>query len=123
MDISSITPSTNELNILHPATSEPIGLTISLLPLTSPPVRDVQRRITNESLRTRGKGFTSEKLDANRLDILIAATQGFKWEGDANWNGEKPEATPQLVRKIYKEVPWIREQVDNALNDEAAFFR
>ena len=123
MDISSITPIVNELKIVHPSTAEPIGLTIRLLPITSAPVREIQRRMTNESLRTRGKALTADKLDANRLDILVAATEGWEWAEGATWHGEQPEATPAAVRKVYKEAAWIKDQVDNALNDEAAFFR
>jgi hypothetical protein len=123
MDISSIAPTVNELKILHPSTAESIGLTIRIQPITSPAVREVQRRITNETLRTKGRGMTAEKMDAHRLDILVAATAGWSWEGDATWNGEKPEATPAAIRKVYKDAPWIKEQVDAALNDEAAFFR
>lgn len=123
MDISSITSVTNEIQITHPVTAEPIGLTIRLLALSSPQVRAVERKFTNENLRSRGKVLTAEKLDANRMDVLVAATEGWEWAGDLTWHGEKPEATPAAIRKVYSEAPWIRSQVDAALSDEAAFFR
>lgn len=123
MDISNITAVVNELKIVHPSTAEPIGLTIRLLPMSSAPLREIQRRMTNESLRTRGKSLTAEKLEANRLDVLVAATEGWEWADGATWNGEQPDAEPATIRKVYKDAPWIKEQVDAALNDEAAFFR
>jgi len=120
-DISNIKASTNTVNIVHPATNEPIGLSIVLRSLESPQVKEVQRRITNELLRNRK--ITAEKSEANRLDILAAATERWTWEGDLSFNGEKPECNPNNARRVYKELPWVKEQVDNALSDEAAFFR
>lgn len=89
-------------------------------------MREVQRKMLNENLRNRGK-VTAEKLEANRLDVLVAATQGWEWgkdsEGkDGSFGGEQLEATPENIRKVYK-VEWIRSQVDDALADDAAFFR
>lgn len=121
MDLSSIEAVANTVSILHPATNEPVGLTIKLRPMTSAPVREVQRRITNEILRNRKT--TAEKAEANRLDILVAATENWTWEGDLSFKGSKPECTPNTVRSVYKELPWVKEQIDNALSDEAAFFR
>lgn len=122
MDISSITPTTREVVITSPANAEPIGLTIRLRPMTSPEVLRVKRDHTNSVLKNRGK-HTAEKIEANTLDTLVAATDGWSWIGDANFRGEKPEATPENIRRVYKDVPWIRDQIDAALGDEAAFFR
>lgn len=123
MDISSISAASSSVLIRHPSTTEPIGLTITLRPATSPEVKQVQRRITNDALKSRGK-VTAEKVEANRLDVLVAATEGWTWEGSTTWkNGEKPEASAENVRMIYKSAPWIKDQVDEALSDDAAFFR
>lgn len=107
-DLSSITPESRSITITNPKTAEPIGLTITLRPSSSPEVREVQRRMLNENLRNKGK-LTAEKLEANRLDALVAATEGWDWEGDTTWHGEKPEATAQNFRKVYKEARWIRD--------------
>lgn len=122
MDISSISAASSSVSIRHPSTAEPIGLTITLRPATSPEVKQVQRRITNDALKSRGK-VTAEKVEANRLDVLVAATEGWTWESDTTWDGEKPEANVENVRKVYKRAPWIKDQVDEALSDDAAFFR
>lgn len=121
MDIFSIKPSTATVDIRHPATQEPIGLTIRLLPMSDKAVKAVQRRNANELYRARGMKITAEKAEANRLDILVAAVEGWEWSGDASFNGEKLECTPENVRKVLK-VDWLREQVDEALGDDASFF-
>jgi hypothetical protein len=122
MDISSISAASSSVTIRNPSTSEPIGLTITLRHSSSAEVKQVQRRITNDILKIRGK-LTAEKVEANRLDVLVAATEGWTWEGETTWHGEKPDATADNIRKIYKQAPWIKEQVDEALSDDAAFFR
>lgn len=121
MDISSISATAREVTIVSPATAEPIGLTISLRPATSPEVMIVKRRHTNEALKNRGKA-TAEKIEANSLDILVAATAAWNWTGDLNFHGQKPELTPETVRRVYKELPWVRSQIDDAIGDEASFF-
>jgi hypothetical protein len=128
MDLSSITASANTVEIRHPATSEPIGLTINLRPPTHPDVKAVNRKLMNETLKARGGKLTAEKLEANSMDRLVAATESFAWgagaDGEpASWNGEKLEATHANVRNVYTKAPWIKQQVDEALGDEASFFR
>ena len=128
MDLSSIKASASSVEILHPATAEPIGLTIGLRPSTHPAVKEVQRRFTNDTLNARHKKITAEKLEANNLDRLVAATDSFAWGNGPDgkpttWNGEALEANAANVRKVYTQAPWIKQQVDEALGDEARFFR
>ena len=123
MDFSTLVAETRTIDINHPVTLEPIGLKIDLLPTTSKQVRDVQRKHANENIKNRFKTTTAEKLEANALDILVAATAGWTWGEGADWKGGKPELTPENVREVYKKAPWIRKQVDEALGDDAEFFR
>jgi hypothetical protein len=123
MDLSSIKASASTVEILHPATSEPIGLTIGLRPSTHPAVKEVVRRFTNDNLSFNKKKLTAEKLEAHNLERLVSATESFAWSGDASWGGEKIEATPANVRTVYTKAPWIKDQVDEALGDQARFFR
>jgi len=62
------------------------------------------------------------------LSLLIAATASWTWGKDASgdeatFEGGKPEFTPDNVSRVYKKLPWIRKQVDEALGDDAEFFR
>lgn len=127
MDLSSITASQNTVEIRHPKTQEPIGLSITLRPATCDQVQAVKRKVTNENLRMRGKSLTAEKLEANGIEMLVAAIETWTWGKDvsgeeASWGGEKLEPTPANIRKVLREAPWIKSQVDDAFGDEAAFF-
>lgn len=121
MDFASIKANTARIDIRHPATQEPTGLVWYLKPMSDPAVKAIQRRFTNETLRQRGMKITAEKADANRTDILVAATDKWEWNGDAEFEGEKPELTPENIRKVLK-LDWVRDQLDEALGDDAAFF-
>lgn len=121
-DIATIIPTTRTIDILHPATKEPIGLRIDLRPESHPAVREAVRKITNDRLNLRGK-LSAERMEANRLDVLIASIDGWNWEGDTTFEGEKLAFAEPNVRKVLKKLPWIRDQVDIALAETEEFFR
>lgn len=56
-----------------------------------------------------GRNFT--------IELLTACTASW----NLTWNGKQPECTPENVRKLYAEQPWIREQVDVFVGDRANF--
>lgn len=122
MDISSIVATERSVHIKHPATGEPIGLVITLRPDTDPVVVEARRRFLNDRLAKRGK-ITAEKLEQQQNAVLIAAISGWTWEGDVTFEGAKPDFNPVNLAKVLKKLPWMREQIDEELGDNAAFFQ
>lgn len=122
MDISSITAAERVVDIKHPATAEPIGLKVTLLPDTDPKVKAARRKFLNERLQ-RGMKVTAEKLEAQQLSIIEAAVGGWEWLGDLTFHGEKPDFTEANLRKVLKELSWVKSQLDEELGDDAAFFQ
>lgn len=122
MDISSIAPNERVIDIVHPATEEPIGLKITLLPSSHENVKKVQRHQQNRRLQSRKFNVTAEQLEAQGLELLVAAISGWEWSGDANFEGEVPEFNAENVRRVLKKADWIRDQVDKELANDAAFF-
>lgn|SRR5690606_35597947 len=121
MDISNIVATPRIVDIKHPATGAPIGLKITLLPSSAEPVVAAQRRLLNERLQRHTKA-TAERLEQNGLALLEAAVSDWKWEGDLTFKGEKPPFNAVNLRKVITELPWIREQLDTELGNDAAFF-
>lgn len=121
-DISSIVAQGTEVVIRHPSTGEPIGLTITIRPDTHPEVVKVERMHTNENLRNRGKALTAQKLEARILDRLAAHTEDWKFEGDITISGEQPQCNAVNARKLYKDAPWIKNQVAEAVGEDARFY-
>lgn len=121
-DLSLIVATQRHIDIKHPATDEPVGLVITILPDSHPQVRAASRKATNDRMLSRGK-VTAEKLEAGRLDLLVASVGGWEWQGELTFHGEKPEFSEKALRALFKELPWVSDQVDMALGDRAEFFR
>jgi hypothetical protein len=125
MDLSELLKpvATREVAIKHPATDEPTGLVFRVRPVTDPKVKAAKHRITNARLQSRKGKLTSEQIDAQAVEIIVAAVEGWEWKGDAAWkNGKKPEFNDDNLRDVLKN-DTIREQLDAELGDIAAFFK
>lgn len=122
MDILAIQPSTITVDIKHPATGSPIGLSVECVSLESDQVKAVERAIKNRALRGGRNTVTAEKIDDNTIELLTAAVVGWKWaDGLTLGDLKNPPLNKANVAKLMQ-VGWIAKQVDQALGDEAAFF-
>lgn len=121
-ELSNIVAAERRLEVLHPATQEPVGLVLVLLPDTHPQVKAAARKSINDRINHRGK-VTAEQIEANRITMLAASVGGWEWKGDLTFHGEKPEFQQQILHELFKELPWVGEQVDVALTDRTEFFR
>lgn len=116
------------LELLHPVTGQPIAddegntLRVQLLGKDSKEYRKAQRAITERRLKSRSKAnrFDAEALEQEAVDVLIACT--VAWEGFAE-EGKELECKPANVRKVYLEYPWIKEQVDEFVDDRGNFMQ
>lgn len=121
MDIATVVPQAREVPILHPATEAPIGLVIKLLPMSHPKVKAVSQRIRNSRVTARKLKVTAESLEAEGVEVMVSAIEGWEWQGDATFQGSKPDCTEANVRAVLK-LEFIRQQIDRELGDDAAFF-
>lgn len=121
-ELTNIVAAERRLDIVHPATDEPVGLVLILLPDSHPQVKAAARKSLNESISRRSKA-TAEQIEANRISMVAASVGGWEWQGELTFHGEKPEFTQQTLQQLLKELPWVGEQVDVALTDRAEFFR
>ena len=128
MDLNSLRLSdTTTVDLIHPVTDEPVGITITLLAKTSPKVKAVAHRFADKRLAAAVKDgkkafrLDSAQMEDESLDILVAATEG--WTG-VERDGQPVPCTPDEVRALYSTpgFAWIREQVDRALSDASNFF-
>lgn len=121
-DLSTIVAAERAIEIKHPATDEPLGLTINILPESHPRVQEATRKKINERLLSREK-VNAERMEADALDQLVSHVSGWKWGGDLNFHGKKPDFSEQALRQVLKELPWVRRQIDVELGNDAEFFR
>lgn len=122
MDILAIKPNTVTVDIKHPATGAPIGLSVECVSLESDAVKAVERQIKDKALRSGRNAMTADKLEQNTTALLSAAIFGWSWaEGLTLGDMVAPALTAENKAKLLS-VPWIAKQIDTALGDEAAFF-
>lgn len=124
MDLSEIRKQAQDeawVTILHPVSGEETSMRIRLLSPDSERYRQIDNRIRNvatKSMTKRG-GLSAEELSESGLQLLIQATVG--WE-NVIFDGQPIQFSPENVRTVYTDFPFIREQVDRFLGDRRNFF-
>lgn len=122
MDLLSLNPNTITVDLKHPATGAPLGVSVELQSLESDAVKAVERQLKNKALRAGRNTVTAEKIEDNTVAILSAAIMSWTFSGDANLGGDKKPACTDANKRKLLAVPAIAKQIDSALGDEAAFF-
>ncbi|HBT82428.1 MAG TPA: hypothetical protein DEB35_03030 [Desulfuromonas sp.] len=134
-----------EISILHPVTDEPLGVMITVYGADSKTCRQIQRRQTNHRLEMQAKQkqqfkkkpvTTAEQLEAEGLDLLVGCTKSWRtliYDEEGKETGSRPQiemaegewldCTPENVRKLYQEIPWVKEQIDGEIGDRSNFLQ
>lgn len=116
------------LELMHPQSYSPLTdddgnvASITLHGPDSNEQKKARRKWMDKALNNGAKrkkmNISSEQIEAQAIDILVAATADWS---NIGYEGEDLDCTPENVRKIYTEVPFIREQVDEFINDRSNF--
>ena len=127
-DISTIEAQDREVELRHPANDEGLGWFFSLRSPYSEEVRKADRKWQNKRLaqmgRRRGNSLTVESLEVAAEAKIEAAVSGWRFEGDATFEGEQPEFSVTKLREIVRNPKhrWIRDFLDTELGDYDSFF-
>lgn len=66
-----------------------------------------------------GEGnFKAGQMKGTMIELAVAATKDWQ---NMDWEGETLECTPKNVRMIYRQVPAIRDQVVEFMNERANY--
>ncbi|ASQ03666.1 hypothetical protein GHK38_03520 [Sinorhizobium meliloti] len=122
MDLLSLNPNTITIDLKHPATGAPLGVSVELQSLESDTVKAVERALKNKALRGGRNTVTAEKIEDNTIALLSAAIVSWTFSGDAMLGEDKKPACNDANKRKLLSVPAIAKQIDSALGDEAAFF-
>ena len=129
MDLKDLTPKSDtiEVEIKHPITGEALKndddtpMTITLHATHSKEYKSVMHEQTNRRLKAAsatGKvDITSEELEENTLEVLAKATKSW----NLTFGGENPELTVDEAKKLYTEVFWIKDQLDEGISNSMGF--
>lgn len=125
MDISVIKSSERIIEILHPASKEPLGIRVTLMSLDDERMKKIKRSILDRRLHleARAKHFKAEEIEDNRNALIFSAMTGWEFYGeDATFKGEKPVFNRKNVYAVFDELEWFRDQLDEEIGDTKAFF-
>lgn len=121
------------MNVEHPSTGEPlcdevdgkkVMVTIQLLSQDSDPYKAASKKAADRRLAQQLKRggrklqLSSTDLEADSLEILVASTVG--WE-NVVLSGEALPFSTENARRLYRELPWIKEQADAFIGDRGNF--
>ena len=133
-----------EVELLHPTTRKPLGVFISILGKHSNTFREIVRERINrraaaeQRAARRNKPLeprTAEEIEREGLELLAACSTGWRSEtrdekGDVVANetvmvfkGEKLPFSTANALKVYTEMLWVREQIDEAIGDIENFIQ
>lgn len=129
-EISSIKPNEATINILDPATSEEIGITVDVMGLDDDRMKRIRRSLTDRRNQSQMKGkiTKAEELEDEGTSLLFSAMTGWNWGKDADGNqntfhGEIPDFNRKNVAAVFDELPWFKRQVDAYIGDDRNFFK
>lgn len=110
------------LELRHPDTDEPIGVTFKIRSMDSEEVKAVQRKIIDEIYERRqsNKQPKAKETLINELRKAVACVASWDW-GKNKYKGSVPQFTEENVRKVLDEQSWIFIQVTEAANKLANF--
>lgn len=125
MELCDVKPVERVIEIKHPSTGDDLGITVTLVSMNDPRMSAIKRRIRVQRLEQerRGKAINVDDVEKNETDLLIGAMTGWSWNGETVFKGSKPEFNEKNIKEVFKELPWFKDQIAEALGDEKGFFQ
>ena len=130
MDLKNLTPASDTIEVIlvHPNTLEPLmnegsdnEMSITLYAPHSKEYKKLVHEQTDKRLAAMQKSkkvqVSAADLERSSIDILAKATK----EWDITYDGESPKLTVPKAREIYTEYFWIKDQLEEAINDTLDF--
>jgi hypothetical protein len=110
-----------DVTIKHPITREDTDLTIKVLGSDS----RVYRKHYGRLLKTfAGKSLidevAGEEFEQSNLDLVISSVVGWT---NCDWKGEALECTPENVRMVLTECPFIKSQIEMFQAERRNFYK
>lgn len=113
-----------DLDVEHPATGKPMGITIKVRSAGSEAAMAVVRQQTDAVLSKQQKRqfVDAAMVEENELDQAVSYVASWDW-GDNTYGGKKPDSDPTTVKAILTKESWLYAQVVGAARKIANFTR
>ena len=125
MDIATLTSPTTTLDVINPATGDPIGISMELRSPQSDEVKAVTNKLRAKAMRSKRGQMGVAEQDKAGLDILVATVASWEWTDGLTFEDREPDDTDEFKRHVLGSdaATFIVRQINEALTDEAAFIR
>ena len=131
MDLKNLTPTSDTIEVIlvHPNTLEPLmnegnkksEMSITLYAPHSKEYKKLVHEQTDKRLAQLQKSkrvqISASDIEKSSIDILAKDTK----EWDITYDGESPKLTVPKAREIYTEYFWIKDQLEEAINETLDF--
>lgn len=107
----------HNLELVHPATDQPVGVTFQIRSAGSEQAKAVLRAHTNKQIERNIKGRkpTSEQIEQAELEKAASYITSWNW-GENTYEGSVPEFSMKRAMEIMEKEGWIYAQVVEAAN-------
>jgi hypothetical protein len=129
MDLSTLEPTTDSVPVplRHPVTNEKLlaaggaPITVNIVGMDSEQFRTRHRAIINRRLSAGKKAkVTAEEIEAESIDTIAACITGWQ---QIELDGKPLEYSKGAAKTLLTRLPWLREQLDEAIADRANFLK
>ncbi len=131
MDLKNLTPTSDTIEVIlvHPNTLEPLmnegtkkrEMSITLHAPHSKEYKKLVHEQTDKRLAQMQKSkkvqISAADLEKSSIDVLAKATK----EWDITYDGESPKLSVVKAKEIYTEYFWIKDQLEEAINETLDF--
>lgn len=110
------------LEVEHPKTGKPVGITIKVRSAGSDAAMAVVRQQTDGLLerQQRRKLIDAERVEDNEIDQAVSFVASWDW-GANTYDNKVPDSDPKTIKAILKKEGWIYAQVVGAARNIANF--
>lgn len=121
--LGGLTQVHRKIEIKHPKTKAPIGVSITLCSIDDDRLKVLKRKILDRRLHleARGKTFKAEEIEQNQNEITFNSIVEWDWYG-LTYEGKKPELNRKNALEIFEKYPIFAEQINEEIGDTASFF-
>lgn len=126
IDLMDLKPTEDpvKVDILHPTTKMPLGLSVFVYGMDSEVYRNKHAELQAKRLSKVGPGkqrLSAADLEEDALVLLAHCTAS--WSENFGYNGKLVPCTPDNARQVYKDLDWLREQIDSAVSNRDLFIQ
>ena len=131
MDLMSLKPTSEVVvvTLMHPVTFETLlkddgkPMTITMHSPYSKEYKQAVHEQTDKRISRAQKGksvtYTALDMESATLELMAKATKDW----DITFDGKCPKYTVSKAMEIYQDIPWLRDQIEEAVTDTNSFIK